>query len=1124
MIISDRQTDKAICLILSILITILSISPMRIQADEKDISYYSSEEGLEFEVVTFVSSSWDSYANIELKIVNRGGKKIDDWYLTFNTLYDVEDIWNASIIDSDENGTYLIKCEEWNQDILPGEEISVGMTVYTEDTDISLFSPWYLLNTKVSEVDPDKYALKYEEYSRWETGYSGAIIIETEIPLEDWMIVTDSEYEITEIANANISTEDDRYIIVPADVQNVTVGSSLQLPIKGQITDKDFELRDLHIYSRSYAYNINDDSDQNGIPDYKDYINGQDNTLVITPTPVVTICPTAEPLVTTVPTIEPTQTATPAVTPFVDEKIDSDGDGLTDVIESKIGTDAQSIDTDGDGLSDFMEMIIGYDPLLQDSNSNGINDPDEDIDEDGLSNIKEMSIGSDILSSDTDCDELKDGEEINVYGTDPLLYDTDGDLIGDGDEVKLGKNPTDPSDIVQRIEQTINTKLLNEEDPSIVSVDVTISLSDSIEEVLDVDDVYNVDVYSTDVVGRIGSPVSVECREAFDKAVIVFHYDDSKLGETKEEDLGVLWFNETTGFYEMQEQAVTDVENNTITVELTHFCTFTIVDRVKWESLSSIQYIVPNTEKDYDYYFAFDMSTSMSMTARNNAIKIFEDIVDEMKEGDRISVIYFDTKYAVDGIYSASNKEEIEALKGRVSRNLSGSTLGGDYGSLLLPFQLADAMIRTLPDNETEKALFILTNDSEQYFIGNYSDTMSTCKERSGFSSHIIITEEKTETDWDFAYQYALATGSDYYKYPEAKGFKDHFIVDYKTISGWNVDSDGDGLPDFFEEQGVKGSNGKTYTSDPFNSDTDGDSVPDNDEYGVVYVVEKEPYDGHVIVRIGNKVVYVSPTDEIEADSDYAFLQQYAAMIGKGGMIIVSRQKSDPNDADSDRDEMEDNKDANAFFRNGKVNVLIHFSTDDLAINSTKKYDEQFLKKQKMEYIVRSVKTYEDLRYELNNMIFNADGKQIYTGVSKLIFVSHGDVHALCGEESDIWYSYDWKNIDNIKNGSISVDSVLFESCSSGAYDKDVDNTKCLAIGAVETIPGVKEVYGWYGFTLTWFDEDYVTRLNSVISDRYTFEDWDKFGLWRFSVEDNRCIKKENLGTSIKLEELIWYE
>jgi eukaryotic-like serine/threonine-protein kinase len=64
-------------------------------------------------------------------------------------------------------------------------------------------------------------------------------------------------------------------------------------------------------------------------------------------------------------------TATPAGA----TELDSDGDGLTDAQERRIGTDPLNPDTDGDGLTDGQEVLIyGTDPRRADTSGDGIND------------------------------------------------------------------------------------------------------------------------------------------------------------------------------------------------------------------------------------------------------------------------------------------------------------------------------------------------------------------------------------------------------------------------------------------------------------------------------------------------------------------------------------------------------------------------------------------------------------------------------------------------------------------------------------------------------------------------------------------------------------------------------
>lgn len=99
---------------------------------------------------------------------------------------------------------------------------------------------------------------------------------------------------------------------------------------------------------------------------------------------------------------------------------DSDGDGLTDEYELRIGTDPNNPDTDGDGLKDGEEVL---------------------------------TYKTDPLNPDSDFDGLKDGAEVHKYKTDPLDPDTDKGGVKDGHEViEDHTNPLDGNDDLLRFE------------------------------------------------------------------------------------------------------------------------------------------------------------------------------------------------------------------------------------------------------------------------------------------------------------------------------------------------------------------------------------------------------------------------------------------------------------------------------------------------------------------------------------------------------------------------------------------------------------------------------------------------------------------------------------------------
>ncbi len=127
-----------------------------------------------------------------------------------------------------------------------------------------------------------------------------------------------------------------------------------------------------------------------------------------------------------------------------DDRVDSDGDGLSDYAEDNIyGTDKYNPDTDGDGLTDGSEVQThGTDPLDADSDNDGLSDGAEVAGADGDPGTPDAT---DPLDDDTDDDGLSDGEEVLVTGTDPNVPDSDGDGLTDGQEVGTwGTDPLDP--------------------------------------------------------------------------------------------------------------------------------------------------------------------------------------------------------------------------------------------------------------------------------------------------------------------------------------------------------------------------------------------------------------------------------------------------------------------------------------------------------------------------------------------------------------------------------------------------------------------------------------------------------------------------------------------------------
>lgn len=133
--------------------------------------------------------------------------------------------------------------------------------------------------------------------------------------------------------------------------------------------------------------------------------------------------------------------------------VDSDGDGLTDLQEGQLGTDALRADSDGDGISDAVELALrprGFDALrvdagcaLAENDANHDGRPD-DSDGDGLADCEERLLGSDPLRVDSDGDGIPDGVELRGGGDltqDDRDRDPDLDGVSTADELAQRTDP-----------------------------------------------------------------------------------------------------------------------------------------------------------------------------------------------------------------------------------------------------------------------------------------------------------------------------------------------------------------------------------------------------------------------------------------------------------------------------------------------------------------------------------------------------------------------------------------------------------------------------------------------------------------------------------------------------------
>lgn len=323
---------------------------------------------------------------------------------------------------------------------------------------------------------------------------------------------------------------------------------------------------------------------------------------------------------------------------------DTDLDDLFDIYEKVIDTDPLNPDTDFDELPDGYEVLtLNTDPLEVDTDLNGIWDKDEDFDSDNLSNLGEYQNKTEPFIPDSDEDGLLDGDEVHTYGTDPLNPDTDADKLLDGEEGYSGTiftkygvyfDPlmpdTDGNGILdgdeifgQSKQQQVQTH-----DGAIVGVYVNMNTNGNLDKNLSIENVYNIDMLSSNVVGLVGDPFEFKATTNFDSATITFEFDQYKVNSIKLQNLIVLWYDEENQRYmECSEKNgyYTKIDNSAISVTTTHFSKYMVVDKIAWyeaweQSFQRFYYAAPSgagqpNQVPIDHYntvFVVDTSGSMS--------------------------------------------------------------------------------------------------------------------------------------------------------------------------------------------------------------------------------------------------------------------------------------------------------------------------------------------------------------------------------------------------------------------------------------------------------------------------------------------------------------------------------
>lgn len=584
---------------------------------------------------------------------------------------------------------------------------------------------------------------------------------------------------------------------------------------------------------------------------------------------------------------------------------DTDEDELFDIYEKVIDTDPFDSDTDDDGLPDGYEVItLNTDPLEIDTDENGISDADEDFDSDNLSNLGEYNHGTEPFNPDTDEDGFMDGDEVYTYGTEPLNLDTDNDGQLDGEESYDGSiyakygvyfdplNPdTNGNGILDGDEVFGQSKQqeVSTHDEAITEIKVDMTTNGNLDRNLTVESMYNVDAMSTNVYSLIGEPFNFTSATDFESATITFKVDKSKLGDTKFDNLLILWYDEENQIFKEME-TIHDEANSTVSTTTTHFSQYMIVDSEKWfdhweESFVQLRkmwsgntsyYKALNTILIVDCSWKMEYADPINydsieigyngVTEKNhqsirddmpgdinyyyehfgrrkcNRAYICENIINNLSSGDRAMIMNYSNGIENNTGWS-SNWDYL--MNGGTSKSCGIQRVNNNGGTLYLSDAVSAALSYVTHDVENTYRIVIITSGSVNYGSSlsafDYSNVSLNIVSLGGGTISSGIESIANSTGEDVYYGYPTssltgASGGSVYIPPEFKG----------------EDYDKDGIPDMVELYGLK-PNGEPINSDPKSKHSDNDGLEDNQELHfsaakMTYELDKSQYDGSVFV------------------------------------------------------------------------------------------------------------------------------------------------------------------------------------------------------------------------------------------------------------------------------------
>ncbi len=128
----------------------------------------------------------------------------------------------------------------------------------------------------------------------------------------------------------------------------------------------------------------------------------------------------------------------------------------------------------------------------------------------------------------------------------------------------------------------VGKKIDNSEKPEVTQVEISGKYEGELRGTVSIDDVYNVNILHSGVVGLVGAPFEISYDETMEDTRLTFYYNKDELRGVPEKNLLFLKYNESECYYEEIFDFELDTENSAISIPITESGVYMLVDAYEW--------------------------------------------------------------------------------------------------------------------------------------------------------------------------------------------------------------------------------------------------------------------------------------------------------------------------------------------------------------------------------------------------------------------------------------------------------------------------------------------------------------------------------------------------------------